>query len=112
MELTGERGLLTAMVRQVLQTGLEVELEDHLGYERYDPAGRNSGNSRNGSYAKTVTTEIGDVEVLAGVAGTRSWLRFVAPVLLALALATLCFAVARPRVTIETPSRFEAGDNW
>jgi putative transposase len=61
--LTGEDGLLTSMVRQVLQTGLEVELADHLGYEPYDPAGRGSGNSRNGSYGKTVSTEIGDVEL-------------------------------------------------
>jgi putative transposase len=63
VELTGENGLLTAMVREVLQTGLEVELADHLGYERYDRAGDNSGNSRNGSYPKTVTTEIGEVTV-------------------------------------------------
>jgi transposase-like protein len=61
--LTGEDGLLTEMVRSVLQTGLEVELEEHLGYEPYAVAGRNSGNSRNGTYAKTVTTEIGDVEL-------------------------------------------------
>jgi transposase-like protein len=61
--LTGEDGLLTEMVRSVLQTGLDVELEEHLGYEPYAAAGRNSGNSRNGSYAKTVTTEIGDVEL-------------------------------------------------
>jgi transposase-like protein len=51
------------MVRQVLQTGLNVELEDHLGYEPYDPAGRGSGNNRNGSYPKKVTTEIGQIEV-------------------------------------------------
>ena len=63
VELTGDGGLLTGLVRQVLQTGLEVELEEHLGYEPYDPAGRNSGNSRNGSSPKTVTTEIGDVEL-------------------------------------------------
>ena len=49
VELTGDDGLLTAMVRQVLQTGLEVELADHLGYEPHDPAGRGSGNSRNGT---------------------------------------------------------------
>ncbi len=49
VELTGEGGLLTAMVRQVLQTGLEVELAEHLGYEPHDPAGAGSGNSRNGS---------------------------------------------------------------
>ena len=61
--LTGQGGLLTALMSQVLQTGLEVELADHLGYEAHDPAGRGSGNSRNGSYPKTVTTEIGPVEL-------------------------------------------------
>ena len=34
VELTGEDGLLTELVRQVLQTGLEVEMAEHLGYER------------------------------------------------------------------------------
>ena len=63
VELTGDGGLLTDLVRQVLQTGLEVELEEHLGYEPYDPAGRGSGNSRNGTSRKTVKTEIGDVEL-------------------------------------------------
>jgi len=62
-ELTGESGLLTALVRQVLQTGLEVEMTDHLGYEPHAPEGRGTGNSRNGHYPKTVTTEIGDVEL-------------------------------------------------
>ena len=63
VELTGESGLLTGLVKQVLQAGLEVEMEEHLGYERGDPSGRGSGNSRNGSYPKTVTTEIGQVEL-------------------------------------------------
>ena len=63
VELTGDGGLLTALVRQVLQTGLEVELTDHLGYEAHAVEGRGSGNSRNGSYPKTVTTEIGQVDV-------------------------------------------------
>ena len=63
LELTGDNGLLTGLVRQVLQTGLEVELAEHLGYEPYDPVGRGSGNSRNGSYPQTVTTEIGEVEL-------------------------------------------------
>ena len=61
VELTGDDGLLTALVRQVLQTGLEVEMTEHLGYEPHAVAGRGSGNSRNGSYPKTVTTEIGKV---------------------------------------------------
>jgi transposase-like protein len=63
VELTGENGLLTALVRQVLQTGLEVELTDHLGYEPHAAQGRGSGNSRNGSYPKTVTTDIGTVDL-------------------------------------------------
>jgi putative transposase len=63
VELTGDDGLLTALVRQVLQTGLEVEMTDHLGYEPHAVEGRGSGNSRNGSYPKTVTTEIGKVDL-------------------------------------------------
>jgi putative transposase len=63
VELTGDDGLLTALVRQVLQAGLEVEMTDHLGYEPHAVEGRGSGNSRNGSYPKTVTTEIGQVEL-------------------------------------------------
>src|SRR5438445_5722898 len=61
VELTGDDGLLTAMIRQVLQTGLEVELSDHLGYEPHDPAGRGSGNSRNGPSRQRVTPDVGDV---------------------------------------------------
>src|SRR4051812_47665228 len=63
VELTGDGGLLTAMVRQVLQTGLDVELAEHLGYDRYAATGRGSGNSRNGSYPKTVVTDIGVVDL-------------------------------------------------
>ena len=61
--LTGEGGLLTDLMRHVLQTGLEVEMAEHLGYEPHERAGRGSGNSRNGGYDKTVTTEIGEVEL-------------------------------------------------
>jgi putative transposase len=63
VELTGESGLLTGMVKQVLQVGLEIEMEEHLGYERHAAAGRNSGNSRNGSSPKTVMTEVGPVDL-------------------------------------------------
>jgi putative transposase len=63
VELTGEAGLLTSMVREVLQAGLDVEMTEHLGYEPYAPAGRGSGNSRNGAYPKTVSTDVGPVEL-------------------------------------------------
>jgi hypothetical protein len=39
VELTGDNGLLTALVRQVLQTGLEVEMTDHLGYPPHAAGG-------------------------------------------------------------------------
>ena len=61
--LTGEGGLLTGLVRQVLQGALEAEISDHLGYEPHEVKGRGSGNSRNGYYPKTVRTEIGDVDL-------------------------------------------------
>jgi Transposase, Mutator family len=63
VELTGENGLLTALVRQVLPTDLDVELTDHLGYESHAVDGRGSGNSRHGSYPKTVTTDVGPVDL-------------------------------------------------
>lgn len=55
--------LLPAMVGRVVEIGLQTELTDHLGYEPHAIEGRGSGNSRNGSFAKTVATEIGEVPV-------------------------------------------------
>lgn len=59
--LTGEGGLLPELVKAVLERGLGVELDDHLGYVKGDPAGRGSPNSRNGFTAKTLGTEVGPV---------------------------------------------------
>lgn len=61
--LTGEGGLLPALVANVLQAGLNIELDDHLGYQPYAVEGRGSGNSRNGGYPKQVITDVGPVEV-------------------------------------------------
>lgn len=61
VQLTGEGGFLPAMIKAVLERGLAAELTGHLGYERGDPAGRGSGNSRNGTTAKTVASEVGEV---------------------------------------------------
>jgi putative transposase len=38
----------------VLETALEAEMSEHLGYDRHDPVGRDGGNSRNGTRMKTV----------------------------------------------------------
>ncbi|TLF90831.1 IS256 family transposase, partial [Nocardia cyriacigeorgica] len=63
LQLSGEGGLLQQLTKRVLESALEGEVTDHLGYDKYDPAGRSSGNSRNGTRSKTVTTDIGPVEV-------------------------------------------------
>lgn len=61
--LTGEGGLLPQLIARVLETGLAVEMTDHLGYEPNAAEGNNTGNSRNGSFPKTVTTEVGEVDL-------------------------------------------------
>jgi putative transposase len=63
VRLVGPGGLLTGLTKSVVETALEEELSDHLGYDKHDPTGRNGGNSRNGYRAKTVLTEIGPVEI-------------------------------------------------
>lgn len=62
--LVGPGGLLTGLTKNVLEASLEAEMTEHLGYERHDPAGREKGsNSRNGTRAKTLLTEVGPVTV-------------------------------------------------
>ena len=63
VDLVGPGGLLTGLTKTVLETALEVEMSEHLGYDKHDPAGRTGGNSRNGTRSKTVLTEVGPVEV-------------------------------------------------
>jgi putative transposase len=61
--LGGDEGLLKGMLKAALERGLEVELTDHVGYERGDPDASLFPNSRNGTTAKTVSSGIGDVEL-------------------------------------------------
>jgi transposase-like protein len=63
LKLTGEGGLLGKLTKMVVEGALEGELDDHLGYGKHDPEGRDGGNSRNGRRAKTVLTETGPVEI-------------------------------------------------
>ena len=46
LQLTGEGGLLSRLTKTVLEAALDGELDDHLGYAKHDPAGRNGANSR------------------------------------------------------------------
>src|SRR5215475_6611893 len=57
LSLTGPDGLLKQLTKAVLETSLNEELTEHLGYRKHDPAGVGSGNVRNGTRSKTVLTE-------------------------------------------------------
>jgi putative transposase len=63
LELLGPDGILTELTSKIMNRALEVEMADHLGYERGDPAGWGSGNNRNGSYPKTVLTDAGGIDI-------------------------------------------------
>ena len=63
LRLTGEGSVLGELVKAVLERALAAELTAHLGYERLERAGHNSGNSRNGRIGKTVQTSVGPVAV-------------------------------------------------
>ena len=63
LRLTGEGGLLAQLTKRVVESALEGEITDHLGYDRHDPSGRDGGNSRNGHRTKTVLTEVGPVAI-------------------------------------------------
>ncbi len=53
LQLTGEGGLLQQLTKRLLESALEGEITDHLGYDKHDPAGKSGGNSRNGTRSKT-----------------------------------------------------------
>jgi putative transposase len=58
-DLLGKNGLLKELQKRLLEKALGAELTVHLGYEKHDPAGKNSGNSRNGTSGKTMKGEFG-----------------------------------------------------
>jgi transposase-like protein len=62
-DLTGENGLFKQLKRALIERALGAELTEHLGYEKGDPGGRGSGNSRNGTSSKTILTEDGEIEI-------------------------------------------------
>ncbi|MEK8110266.1 IS256 family transposase [Micromonospora sp. M12] len=57
LSLTGPDGLLRQLTKTVLETALNEEMTDHLGYAKHEPDGTGSGNIRNGSRSKTVLTD-------------------------------------------------------
>ena len=62
-QIIGKEGLLKQLTKALLERALQGELTDHLGYEKSDPAGNNSGNSRNGTTKKTLKGDFGAIEL-------------------------------------------------
>jgi len=62
-DIVGEGGLVKQLTKALLERALKGELTHHLGYEKHDPAGYKSGNSRNGKSQKTLKGDFGEMEV-------------------------------------------------
>ncbi len=62
-DLMGKDGAIKKLISSSLEQMLEAELTEHLGYERYSPNGKNSGNSRNGKTHKTLKNDNGQIEL-------------------------------------------------
>jgi len=63
VQLTGEGGFVPGLIKAALERGLQAELTEHLGYDKGDPEARFYSNSRNGTSAKTVKADIGELEL-------------------------------------------------
>jgi transposase-like protein len=73
LSLTGPDGLLKQLTKTVIETALQEEMTEHLGYEKHDPVGAGTGNIRNGTRGKTVLSEANgpvEIEVPRDRAGT------------------------------------------
>jgi putative transposase len=62
-DLIGENGLLKQLTKALVERAMKTEMTDHLGYDKHDPAGKKSGNSRNGNSKKTIKGEFGNLEI-------------------------------------------------
>src|SRR3977135_4612498 len=60
-DLIGENGLLKQLTKQLLERAMAAELTEHVGYDKHDVAGNNSGNSRNGKSTKTLKGTFGEL---------------------------------------------------
>src|SRR4051794_19946750 len=62
-DLTGKDGILKQLTARLVERALQSEMTEHLGYEKHDPKGRGTPNSRNGTSPKTLKTELGEVDI-------------------------------------------------
>src|SRR5919204_4860241 len=62
-DLIGENGLLKQLTKALIERAMKAELTHQLGYEKHDPEGRGSGNSRNGKSRKKLKGDFGEIEI-------------------------------------------------
>lgn len=62
-QIIGENGLLKQLTKTLLERALQAEMTNHLGYGKHDPAGYNTGNSRNGATRKKLKGDFGEIEL-------------------------------------------------
>jgi putative transposase len=62
-DLIGENGLLKQLTKQLLERAMAAEMTAHVGYEKHDATGNNTGNSRNGTSAKTIKGSFGTMPI-------------------------------------------------
>lgn len=62
-QITGNEGLLKLLTKKIVEKAMSAEMDHLLGYSKHNPAGKNSGNSRNGKSKKTIITEQGEVPI-------------------------------------------------
>ena|SRR6516162_4337284 len=116
-DLLGEEGLFKELKKRLLERALGAELSEHLGYEKGDPAGRGSGNSRNGYSNKTVIGDDGAIEIAVPrdrnssfepqivAKGKPAWT--VSTIALSASMRVVCrFARSRPTCRSFTGSKF------
>ncbi len=64
-QIVGENGLLKELTKAILERVMHAEMADHLGYQKHDPAGYNTGNSRNGTSRKIPKGDFGEIDLEA-----------------------------------------------
>jgi putative transposase len=62
-DLVGENGLLKELTKRLLERAMSAEMTEHVGYEKHDVTGDNTGNSRNGTSAKTIKGSFGSMPI-------------------------------------------------
>jgi putative transposase len=62
-DLVGENGLLKELTKRLLERAMSAEMTEHVGYEKHDATGDNTGNSRNGTSAKTIKGTFGTMPI-------------------------------------------------